>query len=1287
MMKRKITILLLFFVCLGSLGQSKNIKIYWKDTPIEAKDTANSRKDRLQSQLGLQLGPSQVVFERRWKDIGVVNPKTVKIEQAKWGDLTASELKEISKNLIPNSLEFEITTSKGRNELFTVLTISPVVKRDGRYQKLLSFTVTYAYGPTPQNAKRMPLSNSVLSEGDWFQFKINKTGVYKLDKGFLEDLGMNTNSIDPRNLKVFGMGGKPLPLLNADNSIFDLPETAIQVVGEEDGSFDNGDYVLFYGIGVEGYDAENDTHLNPYSDESFYYVTASGDAGRRIEPMVEPSGSPSLILGEFLEEQFVENDEYSPARVGRQWFGNRFDIESSQSFEFDFQNIVPSKPVSIKIRAVASSEVSTSMAVSVNNTSFDPLTFSAIDDPIVLRLDEAEIEVQATSGNVKVDLDYNNGGNPTSVGYLDYIHLEAFCTLAGRGGQLPFFNPNAATLNGIVEYQVTNANGFSQIWDVTNAGNITYKANNGENNLSFKTNAQIGVQRRFVGVHPGDYFLPEQSDVSRIANQDLKGTIFLDASGNFKDIEYLIIAPPFMIQPALRLANHHKNLTGMNVKVVTTDKIYREFSSGKQDISAIRNFIRYVYENASNFGTRIKYVCLFGDTSVDYKDRLPDNNNIVPTFHARSSLDTFTSFMSDDFFTMMDENEGTMGTGSTMDIAVGRILADDVSLANTMVDKIIAYSQKPSYGNWRDTFVIISDDVDEWYEYKSLEVKLDSIADRVSSEKPFVNVKKIHCDAYQQETSAGGNRYPKVNEAIVDAIEVGALVVNYFGHGGEDGLAKEFIYNKNIAQDLKNQNRYPCIITVTCEFTKFDNPQRITAGELTYWNPEGGAISLITTTRAIQVSIGSDFNEYVSEYMFGFQTETPPYPAEAVMLAKHEIGSNNKRVVFYIGDPAMPLAFPKKSIRLTTINDQPIGPTMDTLKALSRIKMAGEILDENDNVLTDYNGILEAKVFDKNLLRQTLGNDGTRDNSNDADGDGNFNNILLLNFKTLGEILFNGQASVQNGKFEFEFVVPRDIQIPVGNGKVSLYSQRDNALEDQTGYNLDILVGGLNENATEDTQGPTIQLFMNDESFVSGGITNDSPILIAKLEDENGINTASGIGHDIVATLDGDEANPFVLNEYYQAAVDDYMRGTVNYKLRNLEEGLHTLTLKAWDVYNNSSTAEIQFVVAGDGKLKITRVLNYPNPFVSYTEFWFNHNHPFEPLEVQVQVFTVTGKVVWTHNQIVNTDGFLSRNIIWNGTDDFGDRIGKGTYVYKLTVKSTLTGQQVEKFEKLVILK
>jgi hypothetical protein len=714
--------------------------------------------------------------------------------------------------------------------------------------------------------------------------------------------------------------------------------------------------------------------------------------------------------------------------------------------------------------------------------------------------------------------------------------------------------------------------------------------------------------------------------------------------------------------------------------VVTLTDIYNEFSSGQQDVGAIRNFVKYVYFNASSEDSRLKYLCLFGDASYDYKNRISNNTNIVPSWYNYNSFSLTSSYVSDDFYGTMDENEGYVLNSDKLDIAVGRILADTPQRAKEMVDKIDLYYQPGSYGSWRNNFLVISDDVDLPGE-QQLENTTDFIGNVVTDEKPFINVVKIHSDAFQQEATSSGERYPKVNKAIKDAIEVGALVVNYFGHGGEDGLAAEFIFDKVDAQEIRNICKFNCFVTVTCEYTKFDNPQRPTAGEFVYWNTQGGAAALITTTREIFLTVGVGFNRVLGKYLFAFESDNYPSMAEALRLTKNDpLISNQKQVVFFIGDPAMKLAIPKPNIRLTKINDVPVGQNTDILKALSRVKLSGEVVDTAGNVLSDYNGTLTATVFDKDIQRSTLGNDGIVVSGQ----------VYKLNFKTLGEKIFIGQASVNSGQFEFDFVVPRDIGIPVGNGKVSFYARTDTPLQDQTGASFDIQVGGINENAEEDNIGPVINLFMNDENFVTGGITNESPTLLAKIQDSNGINTASGIGHDITAIIDGDETNPFVLNDYYQANVDDYQNGKVSYAFRDLEPGLHTLTLKAWDVYNNSATSEIQFVVRDkDDELVINNVLNYPNPFINYTEFWFNHNSS-ESLDVSIQIFTVSGKLVRTLNGQTNgglkSTSTLSKDIVWDGRDDFGDKIGKGVYIYKLKVRSNQLNRQVEKIEKLVIL-
>lgn len=1289
-MRKAVLLFILMVIPMLAGAQSKSIVINWGDKSATSnnfkgnKSNVSSKQKALDA-LKIQLDKFGANYTTQWDDSGFADPNSVRVTNVRYGTVSSEELNQILPELLPNTLEYSIGSTMSRNELLTIFNISPIIRNNGSYQKVLSFDINYRYGPQNRNAPP-GITNSVLATGQWFKFKVEKTGVYKIDKSFLNSLGMNTDGINPRNLKIYGHGGQSLPLLNRKTRYFDIPENAIQVVGEGDGSFDGEDYILFYGTNTEGYVRENDSNLNPYSDDSYYYITVSGAPGKRVGNMIEPTGAATLTISEFDDYQFHEKDELSPTKMGRKWYGNRFDINSEQSYSFIFPNIAAGKPMKIVIKAAAASESATSMAVSVNSTSLNPINFSALGDQGLLSMGSVNTSVPANGETVKVDLNYNNSGNPSSIGYLDYIGIWAKRQLTGTGGQLAFRFNDGVNSSGVGEYQISNASQFSQVWDVTNIDNISSKKNeDGAASISFKQT--LGQVRNYVAVNPSDYYTPTRIAQSAVQNQNLKGTIFNDESGNFKDVDYIIITAPFLIQPALRLATHNKITQGLNVKVVTTDRIYEEFSSGRQEISAIRNFIRYVYYNASSPEKRIKYVGIMGDTSIDYKNRLFNNNNIVPTYHTQEGASISFSFMSDDFFGNMDDNEGTIG-GNTydsdddplalsdidrLDIAIGRIVVDNVSLANALVDKIIRYSEKNSNGNWRNNFVLISDDINKDTPSEgSLQRRLDALGDTIAEKKPFINVKKIHTDAYQQEASAGGNRYPQVNEAIKTAIEAGAIIIDYFGHGGEDGLAHEAIYTKEAAQELRNKDKLPCFITVTCEFTKFDNPLRITAGELTYQNREGGAISLVTTTRAVYISDGERLNDLLGDQLFGYGREVPVPPAEGLRRTKNITGTALRRVVFYLGDPAMPLAFPKKNIRLTALNGVPLEQATDTLKALSKIKIEGEVLSPSGAVLTDYNGILEAKIFDKNVMRQTLDNN---------------NNGVIMDFITLGESLFNGQASIANGRFEFEFVVPRDIQIPIGRGRVSLYAKRNDASEDQTGVNLELKVGGLNENAPEDNEGPLIQLFMNDESFVSGGITDASPILIAKLEDSNGINTASGIGHDIVAVLDGDESNPFLLNEFYQAEVDDYTKGKTHFKFRDLEDGLHTLKLKAWDVYNNSSTAEIQFIVAGSGKLEISKVLNYPNPFVNYTEFWFNHNRPDETLDVQVQIFTVTGKVVWTKNASLPPSGsYLSREITWDGRDDFGDRIGKGVYVYKITVKSALTNQRVEKFEKLVIL-
>lgn len=1287
-MKKKIfAVLVLFLFSITIFAQNKEaVKIEWK----------LSNYSILEKQY---VFPS---FQEKFYDVDLVNKKlffksnfissssnTLRLIDFKTEVISEKDLYDLEKNKLEPKINFQTSFSKAREDFYISYSFNPIYIENGIIKRVVSFE--YEIINSQRNIVNTQftqnIENSVLATGDWYRFYIEKSGVYKISKGFLESLGFNTN-VDPRNIRIYGNGGRMVPLLNSTSYPMDLEENAIQFIGEEDGNFSSQDYILFYAEGTDTWSAENRTHLNLFADKSYYYVTSSLGSGKRIQESIQPTGTPSLNFTVFDDYKFYEKDLFNPGKIGRKWLGDQFGIENEKTFEFNIPNIVTSAPVKFYANLASASYGSSNFQVQVNQQTVGNVNFLSLSNVDFVSAVENFLETTFTtsSSNIAVKLTYSNGGVPASRGYVDYIILQAKRNLTGYGNQFVFRNFEEESNIGVGQYTISNASSISQVWDVSDIYNAV-KYSNSQATFSYKVN--LGQSKKYIAVDVNDYFNPLKESNSKVINQNLKGTIFNSSQGTLEDVDYVIVTPSFLYGQAEKLANFHRNKSGLKVRTVTLESIYQEFSSGKQDVAAIRNFIKYIYNNASTTQNRIKYVNLFGDASFDYKNRIPNNTNIVPVFHGlnplanmtdnTSNYSILTTFMSDDFFGLMDDNEGQMlPNGSEgIDIAVGRMVVSTAQEADDVVNKVIHYYDEKSYGRWRNSYVVLTDDADSESD-SSLQFGLNGMIDNLNNNYPFINAKKIHTDAYVQEVSAGGNRYPKAKQDFVDAIELGALVVNYYGHGGEYGFAQERIYEISEALSLNNFNNLPLFITMTCDFSRFDNPYLQTGGEFTFWNPEGGAINLVTTTRLIFVPVASTMNVNFNFFLYPDANNQQVSIGEALRKAKNMNNSDNRRVVFNIGDPAIKLAIPKPKVVLTKINGVDVSQSTDVLNALSYVTLSGEVRNTNDNLLSSYNGDLAVQIFDKNIQRQTLGNDGVTDSSG---------NLITMSFTTLGETIFRGNASVVNGKFEFGFVVPKDIKIAEGTGKVSFYAKSANpSLQDQTGHDFSIKIGGINLNAPEDTTPPTVRLYMNDESFVYGGITNDSPIFLAFLEDEHGINTASGIGHDIVAILDGDELNPYVLNDYYETELDNYQKGNVRFPFRDLEPGLHTITFKAWDVYNNLITSEIQFIVVGNDDITLSNVLNYPNPFVSYTEFWFNHNRPFEMLDVQVQIFTITGKVVKTINQSVLTEGFLSREIKWDGRDDFGDKIGKGVYVYKLTVVSTIDGKKSEKHEKLVIL-
>ncbi len=1127
---------------------------------------------------------------------------------------------------------------------------------------------------------------------------------------------MDLNGVNPETIKIYGSGGKPLPYVNEENRFYDVPEVPVKLVGVEDGVFSGEDALLFYGIGTQGFDLVNDTHLNPYSDDVFYYVTTGGVAHKKVEELLEDNDLATNFFSTYDYETYSEKDLVNLGGIGRKWFGDMLGgFRNRREYNFEIPNPVAGSDVEITfpfgglyqispritVTAISANEVESVIGFQ-NNLNPSSSAFGSVS-PSRSRL----LSLKA-GPNLKVSFELDQLGDASTEVYLDYLRVVAESNLSGLDRQFSFFNENQSSVTGTSEFVISNASNVNSVWDVTDPFNIKEKVNLAEDGEStdgtFRIKVASGEVSRFVALDNRDFYNPIALRDSRVLNQDLKGNIFRTRTQNNFDgeLDYLIITRSDFLDSANRLADFRRKQDGFNVKVVTLDQIYNEFSTGQQDITAIRNFVKYIYDNAKDEESRIKYLCVIGDGSYDYKDRIRDNTNIVPLYFAANSVTLANSYSTDDYYGILDPSEGGDLRRDLLDIAVGRIIAPTPEVANDMVDKIERYYSQESYGSWRNNFLFVSDDVDAPID-ATLELRLDFVAEELKSKLPNANVRKIFTDAFEQERTSAGERYTRASRDFLNAFESGNSYINYFGHGGEDGLSGEFIFRADDARGLTNRDRLTVFTTLTCELTRFDNPLRETAGEFLYWNKNGGAVAMLTTIRNLFVRTGLELNPKLAEALFDDSQNSIPI-GEALRVAKNNLLSSgdNRLTVFCVGDPALKISFPRPKIVLTAINDEAISATTGSLKALDKVKLSGKVVDAGDaseSALEGFNGDVTVVLFDKDEERETLANDrvqacfkidsisGVITPSSVRLCNSTNNEIFKIDFDNLGSQVFSGRATVKEGLFDIEFVVSKNVRLPVGEGKIGFYAQNQLFLDDQSGSSK-ISIGGLNRDAPLDNEKPIINLFLNNESFVDGQLVNSAPNLIVKLSDANGINTAGGVGHDIIAIIDGDESNSINLNQFYTTELDDFTRGFINFRLKSLSAGEHRLTLRASDVFNNVSIEEITFRVGEEGDFTVSEVLNYPNPFVSYTEFWFSHTGPPQDvLDVKIQVMTITGKIVTTKFATLsgNTNSYRG-DITWDGRDDFGNKVGKGVYLYNIVVKSTLTNKTFSKLEKLVVL-
>ena len=1177
---------------------------------------------------------------------------------------------------VPLILDAQLKFTRSAKDGFVVVNLFPFVMEDGLVKRInsLDVTVTAVSYNFSLSLQKSTVANSVLSfgSGSWHKISVNADGIYKIDKNFLESCGINLNDVDPRTINIFGNGEGKLPELNSILRTDDLAKNAIFVFGEADGVFDENDYILFYAWGPDRW-YPNGTNgfvqdKNIYSKESYYFININpSETGLRISSV---NSSPLAVTNTVNSYSFYathESDIKSLFSGGQRWYGELFDSNLDQIFSFNVPNIDASFPAKFKV-SMASNAIggATSQNYFVNGT----LIFSAGLPSGNYGRSEAEMQVANPSSSLPLNIKVVRS-TPSTLTYLDKITLNARRKLVLSDNQFNFSDLNSYGTSQVGGFTIENFTSNSFVWDVSDRHNPSL-VNGQLNGSNFSFQLEIESLKSFVASNGSGFFTPVF--VKEISPQNLHGLTQAD---------YLIITHPAFFSQAERLADLHRE-TGLLVHVVTTEQVYNEFSSGMLDPTAIRSFGKMFYDRSVlNSSLAPKYLLLFGDGTYDARN-IVSAENFVPTYQVLESENYISAMVTDDYYGLFNDNESIEPT-DLLDIGIGRLLISDNDIAKQQVDKIEHYikngsslfssgsnsclnSSKSTFGDWRLKTVLVADDEDSGY-FITSDNEPNSV--KIKKNHPEINIDKLYSDAFVQVSGAGGERYPDVVDAITDRVERGALIVNYVGHGGETGWAGERILKVPQIQDFRNIDVLNLMVTATCEFTKYDDPERVSGGEWQSLNPNGGSIALMTTTRAVYFSVNTITGSKFYDHVFSRDATNKPLTfGEIIRLTKNQAGAtDNKRSFTLIGDPALRIALPEMRIVTDSINSLSPTTEIDTIRALSKITIKGHLEDYSSNVLSSFNGVLSPSVFDKPKTMRTLGQNSSSP---------------IISFDLQKNVLYKGKATVVNGYFEFSFIVPKDINYSFGLGKISYYA--DNGVYDASGLDTNLIIGGVDPLGISDNEGPQINLYLNDKNFINTGISDETPVLIAELSDENGINTVgNGVGHDILAVLDGNSAKPIILNDYYTANLDTYKSGKLQYDFSKLEKGRHTLSLKVWDVNSNSSQANIEFTVQEKEEISLDHVLNYPNPFTTKTDFYFEHNQVCSNLETQIQIFTISGRLVKTINKDVMTEGFRSQAITWDGLDDFGDKLGKGVYVYKIKVKSP-DGKIAEKLEKLVIL-
>jgi hypothetical protein len=1063
--------------------------------------------------------------------------------------------------------------------------------------------------------------------GEYYKIPIVSEDVYSISGSYLKNAGVDIASIDPSTLKIFNNGGKPLPSGPEEARPDSLVENPILVFGAEDGRFDASDHLIFYGRGPSGFHMKTrrfEHYLNPFTESNVYWLAFNdGRPGLRVQ--TAPAVEPATPTGTFTDFQFVQNDKGNPLSGGMFWYSYLFQTGDAEPVVVPVPAVDPAGGDAPSYRIQFKGEdmddsVTETFSVSVNGRSIGSYRVLNATTGVYAFSDPGGLK---SSGNA-VSVRYS-ATMQSAKGYLSWVEVQYRRNLAARDNRLRFFSPAEG---GAWRYGLTGFTAEPAVWDVTDPASIRALAvTAGDGGYRVSDSADSGNVRVYFARGGSSY--PAPSSIEK--------DVFAGLRNADRDGELLILAPAAFMEAANRYADFKRSFDSLSVVVADVDEVFDEFGWGIRDPAAVRDFVRYAF---LRWNRPPAYLLLLGDGHYDYRNRLSGSGtNWIPPYEV-SGIQTLYSPAADDWFAWVS------GDDALADLAVGRAPVESADQAAAVVDKWIRYQSEPDRGDWRSLITIVADDE---FGKSASEVEHVNESERLAARilPAEFNQRKIYLTEYPVEIQTRRLK-PQAEDDLVGQINAGTLLVNFTGHANKSVWTHEYIFQQDAdMKRLENGSRLPLFYAATCEFGLFDDPKSQSFCEDLLAAPGRGGVAVIGSTR---FSYSDDNTALNQEFMAALFADpfTLPRIGDAMRMAKSRtLNRSNDQKYAIIGDPSLRLASPRRELVFTSVDPE-------TLSALGHIRVSGEVRRDGER-WDGFNGKVRVQAVDsKKSIRYTT-----------VTG-------LSVNYLLPGNPMFRGENDVTNGRFEIEFIVPKDITYGGGQGRLSGYAW--NEATDGFGYRDNLVTGG--SAPLDDRQGPEIRIgFQGLASFMSGDMVAGDPVLSAEIADPlSGINLTGELGHKITLALD--DGMPVDVGSAFNYDAGSFLKGRVVYALSGVASGTHQLTLKAWDNANNSSVQTVEFRSVREDALILENLLNYPNPFGDATQFTFEVSRP---AEAEIRIFTVDGRRIRRIENLQVQPGF--NWVDWDGRDDRGDRLSNGVYLYTVTCRANDGGRRVEASE------